>query len=698
MCGKANPDDLELCQYCQARLKPLISATPGGTDLLGGLENMHSGDASAEKAEIPDWLQSFRREDAGEGLFAEAHEDDDAPVWGEALEGAEAEETPPAAPGEVPDWLSSLRRSDDEAGRALETGQLTELPEEMAGGDAQPGGDDWLASLGAAGGAAGLFSDEKPLGESPTLPLEEPPEWLARVRALRQAEDAGGGDLPAEADASQPPAPAGQADAEPDWLTDMEKTASIPEPPGQAGREEPEVVFDWLNSQGKAAPAAPAAPGVGEQDEKDEEISAVAPFTFDEESADLYEDMLPEWLAGVSGQAGEGDKTPEGETGLAPADLPGWLEAMRPVEAAALGTDGADEREAEIEGSGPLAGLRGILPADAEVTQHRKPPAYTIKLQVNEIQQAHADLFKELIQAEGTTPPLPARAVITTGFALRILILVLLFAAAVWPVISGSQNVPLPQISGEVLALRKIVDAAPGNGAVLLAVDYEAGLAGEMDAAAAAVIDHLMIKGAYLTLVSTSPTGPLQGERLLRRVNVLGDHHYEGAQQYANLGYIPGGLAGLKRFASDPRSALPFTLEGGRAWEAQRLSAVQGLGDFALVVVLTEDADSARAWIEQAAPALGDTPLAMVVSAQAEPLVRPYYEAQPRQVDGFLAGLAGAAQYESSMPRSGQARKLWDAFSYAASAAVLIIGFGGAAALLISLWQESRRAKGGAGL
>jgi hypothetical protein len=687
MCGKVNSDDLDTCQYCQARLKPLIAGAPGGEDLLGGLERFQSGGEAAGKAEAADWLQSLRQDDGGEGLFGEGQDpEEESADWG-----AMAEESGlPAAGGDVPDWLSSLRRSDQQPGEAQKAGETaSEQPLAEADGE-----EDWISSLTRSNGATGLVRNEMPADESPTLPVEDPPEWLTRVRALRQADEAGEQDEPGQ---SLPPAPQEQAEGTPDWLAEMEKGASISEPPSQPAREEPEVVFDWLNSQGKAASAAPAA---NETEEPTGETGApVAPFTFDEESNDLYEDMLPEWLAGVSAQAAEAEKSPEGEAGLAPADLPGWLEAMRPVESAALGAAAAaEEREAEIEGSGPLAGLRGILPADTDAAMHKKPPAYAIKLQVSEIQQAHADLLKELIQAEGTTPPLPAPPVISTRFALRMLILALIFAAAIWPAMTASQMVALPQISGEVFELRKIIDATPGSGTALVAVDYEAGLSGEMDAAAAAVLDHLMIKGVYLTLVSTSPTGPLQGERLLRRVNALGRHDYASPAQYTNLGYIPGGAAGLKGFATDPRGALPFALDGGRGWEAPRLAALQGLDGFDLVLVITEDADTARAWIEQAAPALGDTPLTMVVSAQAEPLVRPYYQALPKQVDGFLAGLAGAAQYESAMPRSGLARKLWDAFSYAGSAAVLVIAIGGAVALLFSAWQERRRVRGEAGL
>jgi hypothetical protein len=83
------------------------------------------------------------------------------------------------------------------------------------------------------------------------------------------------------------------------------------------------------------------------------------------------------------------------------------------------------------------------------------------------------------------------------------------------------------------------------------------------------------------------------------------------------------------------------------------------------VVVFTEKADTARGWVEQVLPTLrkNNTPLVMAVSAQAEPMVQPYYETSPKQVSGMISGLAGFAAYESITGQTGPARSYWDAYS-----------------------------------
>jgi hypothetical protein len=275
----------------------------------------------------------------------------------------------------------------------------------------------------------------------------------------------------------------------------------------------------------------------------------------------------------------------------------------------------------------------------------------------------------------------------------RLVIFLILFLGIAWPVYTGSQTISLPPLPTEVGDVSILINGLSSSAPVLLAVDYQPGFSPEMDAAAGAVVDHLMLKGAYLTLVTTTPTGPAQAERLIRQVNSRGGHSYQGIDQYANLGFIPGGAAGLLSFAETPRRILPYSQEGSFAWTVSPLQAVEHIGDFALVLVMTENPDTARAWIEQAQPELENTPLLMVLSTQAEPVVRPYYDSSPRQVGGFVAGLFGGAAYENLQARMGLGRKYWDSFSAANLLAAGLIVFVGAANL-VSAGLSNRKQAG----
>jgi hypothetical protein len=104
----------------------------------------------------------------------------------------------------------------------------------------------------------------------------------------------------------------------------------------------------------------------------------------------------------------------------------------------------------------------------------------------------------------------------------------------------------------------------------------------------------------------------------------------------------------------DPKQTVPNTIEGAPAWGTDQAPAfppqegVHSLEDFSLVLVLVDDPDLARIWIEQVSPrqsTANPVTLGMVTSAQVEVLLQPYYQSIPRQLSGFASGLRGGAAY-----------------------------------------------------
>jgi hypothetical protein len=359
-----------------------------------------------------------------------------------------------------------------------------------------------------------------------------------------------------------------------------------------------------------------------------------------------------------------------------PAELPSWLEAMRPVEAAA--PPASVDAQAKMEKAGPLAGLRGALSAEPGAVAIQKPKAFSVKLQITENQQAHMALMEELLKTEGVAKPVVTRPIVSAQFVMRILVALILLLTVLAPLWMNKNLTPLPEPAlapQEVLdASRVITGLAPG-GLVLLAFDYEPGLSGEMDVSATSVVEQLMSRNEYLTIVSTNVSGPLLAERLLSGIAAKKGTAYASA---VNLGYVPGGATALLSLAANPRKVLPYDLRSVKVWDNGPMASVKTMADFDLVMVFTENADTARSWVEQVQPTLrtNNTPLLMVLSAQAEPMVRPYYETSPKQVAGMISGLAGFAAYDSITGQAGQARTYWDAYGggMLAAAGLLILG------------------------
>ena len=206
----------------------------------------------------------------------------------------------------------------------------------------------------------------------------------------------------------------------------------------------------------------------------------------------------------------------------------------------------------------------------------------------------------------------------------------------------------------------------PANARLLVVVDYEAALAGEMEAISGPLLDQIVsLNQPDLSFISTSPNGAALVERLMTNASLTG-------AQYLNLGYLPGGPTGILGFIEAPGQIVPS-------------AGVGSFADYAGVIVLTDQAESGRVWVEQlqnrrqADLALRGQPLLMVSSAQAAPLLEPYVASQ--QVTGLIGGMYGAARYEAlNNGRPGLARAYWDTFGAGLMLSVVVIVIG-------SLWS-----------
>jgi hypothetical protein len=805
MCGKPNPDNLEVCQFCEARLKPLVPTSvpvdePSSDEKKEGLpewssldwdddEDDESEDALSLEDEnnAQDWLNRIRvdssfEEESSSELESETPWEDEGSPSGESsdwlqrirslhetdqepqstsLESQSEDESSTPLPSasmrdseiledneqSIPDWIGRLYAANDEEARSSrkdseseaeelpdwlteglvsQVGETTPPSEDAASleddhffdflpsleeneaastalvdesgtdfGSQKPEANipDWLMDLGIGGDLTRL-NDEESVPEQISKPSDEVPEAdgfipktgnempelpVALGEDETEAEDTAPTWLKASLE-SQEPDSANMDDLQ-KWFSDLDEDASLASEsePDLAAPSHDEDMPGWLKNLGSVVTGTIEDDNIPKMRE-----GVISPFVTQGEFGDDMLDVegLPDWLTAETETAGIADEIDE--SGLTPAELPGWLEAMRPVEEE---TPGAILKNGPAERGGPLAGLRNILSAEPEFTQFKKPPVYSAKLRVTDSQQTHANIFSELLSFEGKAEATPQPPLVSSQWVLRWVIAIILTIVVGFVVVSGSQYVVSPSntaIPETTYASSRIISALPNQAPVLLAFDYEPGTAGEMNATAAALVDHLMLKGARLTLVSTLPTGPALAEYFIQKV--LAQHNYTSGAQYINLGYIPGGSMGLLSFAQTPQWVFPPSYNGVNPWETQPLQGIQAISDFALVVVITNDPDSARYWIEQVQPKIGDTPLLAVVSAQAEPMVQPYFgDGQNAQLQGIVSGLTGGAAYEVAVGKANLGRVYWDAFSIGVVIAMGAIVIGGAANVIQQL-------------
>jgi hypothetical protein len=360
---------------------------------------------------------------------------------------------------------------------------------------------------------------------------------------------------------------------------------------------------------------------------------------------------------------------------------------MRPVESVISETGPSIESQ-PAEKEGPLAGLRGVIPS-APIGSSRRPKAISLKLQASDEQQAGASLFDQILAGETTPKPLTSDSTVAAQSWLRWAIAGILSLVLSGILLTRSQFMPVSStLPADVTAAANAINAIPNNSSVLVVVDYEASLAGEMEAVSAPVLNQIILAHQpKLDLLATSPESAGLIERLLTSANINtpkteenpNAFGYNLGDQYFNLGYLPGGATGILGFITQQYHIDP--------------SAAAKFSDYDAIVLLTDHAESGRAWFEQLKVAEQSTPVILVTSAQTGPMLQPYVSS--KQAAGMVNGLSDAARFEfvNAIPETNRiARNYWDAFGVGIMMAILMIIIGSIGSLVSGF--RARRASG----
>ncbi len=674
----------------------LASLTPTGsqadekdelTEWFRDADDSKPTEKAAETPAVDDIFSTSAADDTPDWLRRMAAEDDAKKAQPPSFDSS-SNAFPPEA-SESPDWLRQIA-ADSPAD------ELKDTPDWLRGMEDKNQSTDSAAFTGPASSEVEAFDPsskgELPAwlndqGESAAKPLQDTtPKWLKK-----EAEDSGTGELPAWLSGNEEtiPLPAAQEEENlpakdedalaglPDWLKAAAPQASIFEQPEEkttAEAEPADASFDspdWLNTFTTAETPAP-----------EKETPFEVPPAFVEEAKgettdELFTEM-PDWLSNAMDLPASSSPTPITNTdAIAPGELPSWVQAMRPVDEPLPSLSSSFvSSDQTLESRGALAGLQGVLPAVPGYSPTSKPKPYSIRLQTSDEQLAHAELLEQILAAETAPVPIASFSTLRGSRGLRwflfFMVFVVVIAALLLPAPIFSMPVGVPR---EVGGAVDVARAIPADGAVLVAVDYEASRVGEIEAAAAPFFDQMIFYShPRLTFISTNETGAILAERFIS--GPLAEHYKNNGFSYLNLGYLPGGQLGIHAFAQNPHVISPLDISLQPAWASASLEGVSSLSQFAALVLITDNAESARVWIEQTESARGNIPFVVITSAQAAPMIQPYYDSQ--QVSGMVAGLYGGAVFEqNNAGRPGTARNYWDAYSLGMLLAMSLVLGGG---------------------
>jgi hypothetical protein len=595
-------------------------------------------EAASANSDLPEWLAQAQRGDRDELVVGAATEA--APRQSDLTDGLSIDE----APLELPDWLATIGHGEDDDSWS------EALPVSRVNPEAElPNGSAALSEAGPpartepqARKSAVLESDAEPFDEFGTTP-----DWLSGIGAHPTGGSsavftAATNDF--EEDSSQSESPAwmkglaagagGISGARvPAFITDEFEEEGIPE------EDEPVRAPDWLQNLEMGDPA------------QVDDLSQVD-VALDKADLPLWLQNLRPSEAGGSGKRGDDAVADD----LIPADIPDWVQAMRPVPGE-RGNGARDRmgRATPAEAEGPLVGLPGVLPglslvdvpSETKVGFDHGIPEAVVK---------QAQLWQHLLEQPRSAerPITQAARGFQTSSAVRVILsLVLLLGvfAAILFLPEGmklSQANPLQVAPGAADFVQRIDRIEPGQ-RVLLAFEYTPAYADEMAQMARPVLEHLDDRQAQLIIVSTIPEGTGLGLGLIAEVR------YEGL--VTDAGYLSGNFNGIASF-----------LDSAEARSVDH------------VVVLTSQSERLRWWIEQGALAGSQQqvglPFSAGVSASVRPLVAPYLQA--RGVQGWIGGFSGALAYREVRGEllTGFYARTWDVLMLAHwfAAALLFVG------------------------
>ncbi len=298
----------------------------------------------------------------------------------------------------------------------------------------------------------------------------------------------------------------------------------------------------------------------------------------------------------------------------------------------------------------PLTGLEGLLPP-ADVPDPMSAQDRAAFHLPSDDEREDATLLHRIATERAPLSPMRREGASTTRErmpgGIRRLLYLLVLLAALMPLITGRQSQPWESPRPQTLQLAQAMADIAAGGQVLVAFDYTPGYGGELDPLAERVLVDLARRDVALVAISTRPEGVGVAWQVLgRAATFVPDYQY--GTNYIILGYLPGAERGLRMATQDLATILPHDDVRQMSWE--ELPAMQGIrtvDDFDAILLLTDDGNSARRWLEQVDTQV-DTPTYALATARIEPLLIPYR--QSGQLAALVGGAYGALEYPLEEP------------------------------------------------
>jgi hypothetical protein len=433
-----------------------------------------------------------------------------------------------------------------------------------------------------------------------------------------------------------------------------------------------------------------------EQPEENGSTKHVLPFKFDN---------VPDWLETIDFDYNEIEplQTIEEEkisdssevSNIEKGNLPEWLKAIRPIEVVSPDVSKLKSQK-KIEKSGPLAGLKGVLTSETVTKTYSPPPAYSVTIDITEKQKSHLKILDEIISPVVQIDKSKKKSKTVLHRMEIILIPVFLLFVIIYSLFIDHTDIKFPEIlPAEAVRFHNLAtgylnrNQVPSH--VLVVFETEASSYPEMNLISEGFFENLFINNHWVTSIATNPNGVLVSDKILRNA-YLNVPSYNFEERNTNLGYLPGFGIGIQAFLSNPKTTSPGIDLNLNIWEKPPLSDINSINDFDMIILVADNSENAKLWIEQINLLVTDSDLLLISSAKASPLLQPYL--QTNQIDGMLSGIMGGLAFnllsQSEMNNIG---RYWAIVQLAAIVFVFFILAGGVISIFNKALSSEMREK-----
>jgi hypothetical protein len=219
------------------------------------------------------------------------------------------------------------------------------------------------------------------------------------------------------------------------------------------------------------------------------------------------------------------------------------------------------------------------------------------------------------------------------------------------------------------------IESLPKGSRVILSIEYSPSTKPENHPMAISMLRHLFRNDHKVYVTCLWPDGQFMAQDALNQVaeDEFGKVYGE---DYVLLGYRPGGEAVVKGIVSNIRKLYSVDSRQTKVDEIPMMDGITNFKDFVFLFSISAGYPGTIEWVQYAADPTGVPMSSGVTSIQVNE-VMPYV--QSGQMVGVLAGMPGAAEYESLIGKEGSATSGMDAQSVAHLVIVLFIVLGNAA-------------------